>query len=222
MRSIAGLCVVWLTVVLLGCGRPTLVVGFGATDQRLTETIVLNERRTGGAKVALIDVSGVLANAERRSLIGAAPNPVSSFTEALNKAASDEDVEAVVLRINSPGGTVTASDVMYRELTRFRERTDKPAVAVMMDLATSGGYYLACAADTVVAHPTTITGSVGVILQTVSVEPALSRIGVEARAFTSGGNKNAGSPLSTLTDEQAATLQALVDGFYDRFVAVVR
>lgn len=194
----------------------------GPAEQRLTETTVLKERGARGNEVALIDVSGMLTTAERRGLFSVESGPVSAFTEALNKAAKDEDVKAVVVRINSPGGTVTASEIMYRELVRFRERTGKPAVAVMMDLATSGGYYLACGADAIVAHPTTVTGSVGVILQTVSLEPALSRIGVEARAFTSGANKNAGSPLSTMTDEQAATLQALVDDFYDRFVGVVR
>ena len=211
-----------ILVATLGCGRATLVVGLGPADQRLTETTVLRESGSRGNAVALIDVSGMLSNAERRGLISSEPNPVSSFTEALNKAAGDKDVKAVIVRINSPGGTVTASDVMYRELVRFRETTGKPAVAVMMDLATSGGYYLACGADVIVAHPTTVTGSVGVILQTVSVKPALSRIGVEARAFTSGDNKDAGSPFSAMTEEQAATLQALVDDFYGRFVGVVK
>lgn len=206
----------------VGCGRATLVVGIGAGDQRLTETTVLKERGARGDTVALIDVSGMLTSAEQRGLLSAESSAVSAFTEALNKAGKDEDVKAVVVRINSPGGTVTASDIMYRELVRFRTTTGKPSVAVMMDLATSGGYYLACGADTIIAHPTTVTGSVGVILQTVSLKPALSKIGVEARAFTSGANKNAGSPFSELSDEQAETLQAMVDDFYERFVRVVR
>ncbi|MEM1099492.1 MAG: signal peptide peptidase SppA [Planctomycetota bacterium] len=222
MRTIFGLCVAWLVLQSLGCGRATLVVGIGAGDQRLTETTVLKETKARGNQVALIDVSGMLTTAEQRGFLSAENSPVSGFTEALNKAANDDDVKAVVVRINSPGGTVTASDIMYRELLRFRSNTGKPAVASMMDLATSGGYYLACGADTVVAHPTTVTGSVGVILQTVSVKPALSKIGVEARAFTSGDNKDAGSPLSSLTEDQAETLQALVDDFYGRFTRVVR
>ncbi len=181
----------------------------------------MRDGRWGSSKVALIDVSGVLTNAERRGVLNTEPNPVSSFTEALNRAAADRDVKAVIVRVNSPGGTVTASDLMHRELLRFKRRTGKPAVVVMMDLATSGGYYLACAGDAVIAHPTTITGSVGVILQTVSVKPALERWGVSLDAITSGPNKDAGSPLSELTPEQRATLSAMVDDFYDRFVDVV-
>jgi len=95
-------------------------------------------------------------------------------------------------------------------------------VALLADVAASGGYYVACATDHIVAYPTSVTGSVGVLLQTVSVKPALGRIGVQAEAFTSGPNKDVGSPLSQLTDEQRGVLRGLVDDFYGRFVAVVR
>ncbi len=209
-------------LTVTGCGRATFVVGLGPGDQRLTETQVLRDGRWGSRKVALIDVSGLLTNTTRRGLLNTEPNPVSSFAEALNRAAADRDVAAVVVRINSPGGTVTASELMYGELVRFRETTGKPAVAVMMDLATSGGYYLACGSDVIFAQPTTITGSVGVILQTVSVKPALERWGVSLDAITSGPNKDAGSPLSDLSPEQRETLAVMVDDFYAGFLRVVR
>jgi protease-4 len=112
--------------------------------------------------------------------------------------------------------------MMYREVERFRQRTGKPVVALMMDVAASGGYYLAVSADHIVTYPTTVTGSIGVLVQTISVKPALSRIGIEARALTSGPNKDAGSPFNVMTEDQQATLQHLVDTFYGRFTDLVR
>ncbi len=175
-----------------------------------------------GARVAVIDVSGVIYNASRPSVLGVGENPVALLQEKLDQAANDARTRAVILRLNTPGGTVTASDAMYREVQRFRRKTGKPVIALMMDVAASGGYYLACAADDIVAYPTAVTGSIGVIVQTVSFKPALDRWGIRAEAITTGPNKDAGSPLSNLTPEQRAVLQALVDDFYARFLDVVR
>ncbi|MEM6333043.1 MAG: signal peptide peptidase SppA [Planctomycetota bacterium] len=211
----------WLAA-LSGCGPTTFVVGVTPGDQRLKKTVVARDEKAGGSQVAIIDVSGLIANAERRGLLRSGENPVATLQEKLAEAAADRSVVAVILRINSPGGTVTASDVMHREIERFRLQTGKPVVALMMDVAASGGYYVALAADEMVAHPTTITGSVGVIVQTISVEPALARLGVRADAIKSGSNKDAGSPLSTMDAAQRATLQALVDDFYERFLDRVR
>jgi protease-4 len=209
-------------LVVTGCAPLTLVIGITPGDQKLTETVVADDGRWNSPKVALIDVSGMLINADRPGLLGKGEHPVSRFTEALDKARNDRKVRAILLRINSPGGTVTASEVMYRELQRFRADTGKPVVVVMMDVAASGAYYLSCAADHVVAHPSTVTGSVGVILQTVSLQPALGRWGITAETIKSGNNKDAGSPLAAMTPGQRETLAALVDDFYDRFVEVVQ
>ncbi|MEM9251852.1 MAG: signal peptide peptidase SppA [Planctomycetota bacterium] len=217
-----GLRAGWLALltlgVLAGCGPTTLVIGVTPGDQRLKKTVVSEDGQRGGPEVAIVDVEGLIINAQRRGLLRAGENPVATLQEKLNAAAEDDRVVAVILRVNSPGGTVTASDVMYREIERFRRHSGKPVVALMMDVAASGGYYVALAADEIVAHPTTITGSVGVILQTISVEPALARLGVQTDAIKSGPNKDAGSPLSTMSPEQRATLQAMVDDFYARFV----
>ena len=225
MRSVyrIGLVFVGLAAgVASGCGPATFVVGLSPGGQRLTATAVERDGKLGSQRVVIIDVSGLIANQEQAGLFSTGLNPVASFSEALGAAAADERVAAVIVRVNSPGGTVTASDLMYRELKRFREKSGKPAVVLMMDVAASGGYYLACAGDHIVAHPSTITGSIGVIFQTLSVRPALDRIGVEARALVSGPNKAAGSPLETLSDGQRQVLQGLVDRFYADFVAVVR
>lgn len=215
------LALVALLVTLGGCGPITFVVGASPLDRRLEQTTVRDVRGTSD-RIAIIDVSGVLLNAERPALIEQGENPVSLFHEQLAAAAADDRVKAVVLRINSPGGAVTASDMMHRGVQKFRERTGKPVVALLMDVAASGGYYLACASDRIVAYPTSITGSIGVIVQTVSVKPALDRWGVQTDAITSGPNKAMGSPLEPLTPEHRAIMKGMVHEFYGQFVGVVK
>src|SRR5262249_9352285 len=111
-------------------------------------------------KVAIIDVDGVIMNCRSSGPFRDGANPVSPFRAKLDAAADDKRVKAVVLRINSPGGAVTASDIMYQELVSFRHKTHKPVVACMMDVAASGAYYLAMGSDWIYAHPTTVTGSI--------------------------------------------------------------
>lgn len=213
---LAGLCFAG------GCGPATFVVGVAPGGQRLQATPIQRDGQWGSRRIAVIDVTGMIVNADQGGLLSAGENPVARLTESLNLAAADERVAAVVLRLNTSGGTVTASDMMYREVQRFRKNTGKPVVMLMMDVAASGGYYLACAGDHVIAYPTTITGSIGVIFQTLSVKPALDRIGVRAEALVSGPNKAAGSPLENLEASQREILQGLVDTFYADFVTVVR
>ena len=148
----------------------------------------------GHDKIALIDVEGMIVNAPTGNLFTAGDNPVSLFRERLDAAAQDRRVKAVVLHINSPGGAVTASDVMYRELVNFREETGKPVVACLMDVAASGGYYLALGCDRIYAHPTTVTGSIGVIMNLYNAHGLLQFVGVKGEAIKSGRNKDLGSP----------------------------
>lgn len=218
----AGMCLLGLFIfATIGCGPIQFTVGSGPARQELTHTTVLSDSGTRD-RVAMIDISGMIINASPRGILSQADNPVSVLHEKLNHAAKDHHVKAVILRINSPGGTVTATDAMYREVERFKEKTGKPVITLMMDVAASGGYYLACSSDHVVAYPTTVTGSIGVILQTVTFKPAMQRVGIEAEAFTSGPNKAAGSPLGDMTDEHRAVLQRMVDDFYKRFKNMVR
>jgi protease-4 len=214
--------VLFSSLGIVGCGPTTFVVGVGPGDRQMVATPVQRDGRWGSRRVMILDVSGTIVNAEGAGVLIPGDNPVARFNEALRLAAADDKVAAVILRLNTPGGTVTASDILYRQVQRFRQATKKPVVAMMMDVATSGGYYVACAADEIVAYPSTITGSIGVIFQTFSVKPALDRIGVTTEALVSGPNKAAGSPLQNLESEQREILQGLVDGFYDDFVAVVK
>jgi protease-4 len=141
--------------------------------------------------------------------------------EELKKAEEDKQVRALIVRINSPGGTVTASDIIYREILSFKERTGRPVVAIMLDVAASGGYYLALAADTIVAHPTTVTGSIGVIMLSVNAEGLMQKLGVAAVTIKSAEHKDMGSPFRTLTPEEREVFQAVIDDLQRQFLAKV-
>lgn len=217
----AGLLVLGVMLLAAGCGPMSFTIG-DAGDQTLKQTVVVREPGWGNDRVAIIDVTGMLLNGNRDGLLRQGENPVAALQEKLHEVQRDGRVRAVILRLNTPGGTVTASDAMYSEVMRFKRESGKPVVALLMDVAASGGYYLACASDEIVAQPTSVTGSIGVIVQTLSVKPALSRIGVNAEAITSGPNKDVGSPLTNMTEGHRAVLRGLVDDFYARFVGVVR
>jgi signal peptide peptidase SppA len=140
---------------------------------------------------------------------------------AEKKAEEDDNVKALIVRINSPGGTITSSDLIYREIDTFKSRRKVPVVAVMMDVAASGGYYAALAADTIVALPTTVTGSIGVIMLTVNAQGLMEKIGVAPLAIKSGEMKDAGSPFRPLTTEERAVFQSVIDQMYGRFVTLI-
>ncbi len=208
---------------LFGCSRMRFVVDLVPADDGLTETVVLEDEaaRWRSPKVALIDVTGLIADVRRPGLLVPGGNPVAEYAESLRRAEDDPRVQAIIVRVNSPGGTVTASDVVYRETRRFRERTGKPVVVLMGDVAASGGYYLACAADRIVAHPTTVTGSIGVIMQTFNFSEGMRRIGIHADAIVSGEKKAAGSPFQPMERDHRALLQNMVNEFYDNFITTV-
>jgi protease-4 len=184
----------------------------------------LQESQVGGAgkaKVLLVEISGVISSQDREGL-WPAPNLIASVKEQLTRASQDENVKAVVLRINTPGGTVTASDIIHHELKTFKASRKIPVVASIMDVGASGGYYIAAAADSVLAHPSSVTGSIGVIMLTVNARGLLEKVGIEATAVTSGPRKDMGSPFRTMTPEERAIFQGLIDSFYERFLIVVQ
>ncbi|MEM1167405.1 MAG: signal peptide peptidase SppA [Planctomycetota bacterium] len=211
--------------LLAGCLPSRVVIDLAPRDGELTETAVISDDGANALspKVALIAVEGVLSeNPAPAGLIQTRTNPVDRLVTQLERADADDRVKAVVLRIDSPGGTVSASETLYNELARFRARTNKPIVVSMGGVAASGGYYIALAGDELVAQESTITGSIGVLIQTFNVAEGLRQIGIVAPAVTSGPNKDVANPLEPLRDEQYAVLEDLVDEFYDAFTANVR
>ena len=140
-----------------------------------------------------------------------------TIAAALREAAADDDVKAVVLRVDSPGGSVTASETIWREVSRVRE-SGKPVVASMGAVAASGGYYISMAADTIVADPGTITGSIGVVTGKLVARDLKARLGVGSDSVRTNDNADAWSPNAPFTAEQQALVEAEADLFYDDFV----
>lgn len=212
-----------LAILLALAGCSLISVDLTPRIRPLEETTVEGEGRD---KILLLEVSGFISDEAGSSGlgIGAAPPRVPLLVrvrEELDKASRDPRVKALLLRINSPGGTVTGSDIIYREIQLFKEKTKVPVVAVMMDVAASGGYYIALAADTVVAHPTTVTGSIGVIMVSANAEGLLQKVGVAASTIKSGEHKDMGSPFRKLAPEERAIFQSVIDDLQRQFVAKV-
>src|SRR5438552_17123736 len=212
---------VLLLAMLTGCS--VLSVDLTPRIRPLEEEVVEGK---GEAKILLMDVSGFITDEAPSSGLGLGPPPARvpmlvRIREELTKAAKDRDVRALVLRINTPGGTVTASDIIYREVTLFRRQRKIPVVAVLMDVAASGGYYVALAADTIIAHPTTVTGSIGVIMLTVNAQGLLDKLGVSTSAIKSGPRKDMGSPFRQLTDDERTIFQPVIDELQAQFVKKV-
>lgn len=178
----------------------------------------------GAAKILLLDLSGMLGE-DLPGLSLTTPPPrvplLARVQEELRKAEKDSSVKALIMRINSPGGTITASDTVYREIHEFKRRTGMPVIAVIMDVGASGGYYAALAADTIVAHPTAVTGSIGVVMLTMNAQGLMEKIGVSPLAIKSGPMKDAGSPFRALSADERAVFQGVIDDMYARFVTLI-
>jgi protease-4 len=194
---------------------------FGGRPEQLREQVVEGE---GKPKILLIDISRTIGDEERDPALGLRrrESTVARVKEELRKAEEDDRVQAVVLRINSPGGTVTASDILYHELRAFSARRKVPIVAQCLDVATSGAYYAALAADEIVAQPTTVTGSIGVIMFGLNVEGLLDKLGVRNQTLKAGTHKDIGSPLRAMTPDDERILQGILDDMRGRFVQLVQ
>ncbi len=204
-----------------GCSLPSVLVQPVSSSPALEETTVLAGKTTR-QKIAVIEVEGMLINATTGGgLLGSEENKVSLFRQQLAKAASDDRVKAVVLRVNSPGGTVSASEVMYNDLMKFRASSGKPVVAHCQDVAASGGYYVAVAADEIHATPTSIVGSIGVIFNTIDASELMEKVGVKVAPVTSGPLKDMGSPFNGLGDVERGVIEGIVDDLYGQFTGVV-
>lgn len=194
---------------------------FSSAPQPLEEHVVSGE---GKAKVVVINVSRTISNEEEEAPFGIAreESTTARVHEELDQAGKDDRVCAVVLRINSPGGTVTASDVIYQDIMTFKAEHHVPVLAQLLDMGTSGAYYVALAADEIVATPTTVTGSVGVVMYNVNFAGLMDKLGIRNQTMKAGAHKDIGSPLRPMTSEEQRILQSLLNDMHDRFLNVVR
>lgn len=215
MRWISLLTVLCLT----GCSWPSLLITPVQYPDKIEEVTV---QSGSGSKIAIIPLDGMIANVRvGGGVLGQSENKVALFEQQLAQAEADSSVKAVVLRINSPGGTVTGSDSVYELVRRFKTTSQKPVVASCQELTASGGYYVALASDMIVAQPTSVVGSIGVIFQTFNLSETLGMIGVKAEAIKSGELKDMGSPFKPMTDHEREVFNALIKEYFARFKGLV-
>jgi protease-4 len=188
-------------------------------EDKLREVVLLpNAARE---KIVVIDIDGTISSTLETSFLSREKSVVAKVFERLERAAADPDVKAVLLRLDTPGGEVTASDIVYHEILRFKERTGKPVVGLMMSVAASGGYYIASACDFLLAHPSTLTGSIGVISIFPNIEALMGKVGVKVNVIKSGPAKDSGSPFRDMTEDEKKIFQGIIDEYYGDFLAVV-
>jgi len=159
-----------------------------------------------GDKIAVVEIRGVITQS-------------SGVIEELQQFEEDEGVKAIILRIDSPGGGVGPSQEIHREVIKIKSK--KRVITSMGSVAASGGYYIACASDLIVANPGTITGSIGVLMEFTSFEELLKKIGIKGVVVKSGEHKDIGSPFREMTPEEKRILQSVIDNVHQQFIQAV-
>lgn len=223
----------WFSLCLLGClllsGTLVVVLAIGSFGMSMStnggsahvEVVTLRDNDSDN-KIAVIDLAGLIASF---SVDASGNNMVESIRRQFKWAREDNDVAAVLFRINSPGGEVLASDRINEVIRDFQDECDKPVVAVMGALAASGGYYVAAACNWIVAHELTITGSIGVIMQGYNLRNLMDKVGVQPMVFKSGKHKDMLSfdkREEDITPEERRMVQDLIDETFGRFKKIVR
>ena len=197
------------------------VINLGPQIESLEEVVV--EEGSGDEKILLIDIDGPISNRPKKTLVGfqSETGMVDRIREILKKAENDKKIKGILLRINSPGGTVTSSDIIYHEIKSFKERYNVKVYVSVVDVAASGGYYIAMAGDSIMAHPTSLVGSIGVLALKINLEGLIGKVGVEWEVVKSSEKKDFMSPFRPLTKEERTLFQETIDSYYNRFVDVV-
>jgi protease IV len=200
-----------------GCIKPKITL-FGDGTEPLKEFTL---QGSGSEGILILPVQGTISDSHKELPFYRKASLVQEIVSQLNRAEKDKNIKAVIVKIDSPGGSVTASDVLYHEFMKFKERSGAKLVAIMMGVAASGGYYIALPADFIIAHPTSITGSIGVVFLRPNVSGLMGKIGFEMEIDKSGRNKDMGSPFRRATEEEQRIWQSLIDSMAERFLTLV-
>ena len=185
---------------------------------KFDESVLLPAKSRSDNKIALLSLRGVITGAES-GVVG--QTMVDDLRLQCKQAAEDPKVKAVVVEIDSPGGEVTASDILYNAVKNIRDVAHKPVVISMGSMAASGSYYVACAGSWVIANETTFTGSIGVIMQTLNYQQLFGKVGLESVTFKSGKFKDMLSGSRAMTEEEREYVQKMVMDTYGKFVGIV-
>ena len=213
--------IVWLIVGLCALSIPVGIMGKQSTPDTESDGATADSGWGISFKdrIKVINLNGMITDTDEKSVFSLSDSSISSTIKKIRKAAENDKIKAVLLRINSPGGTVATSQEINQAVTALREK--KPVYATMGDVAASGGYYVACATDKIYANPGTLTGSIGVILNGMNFKGLADKLGVQPQVVKSGLYKDIASPYRPMTDEERKILQGLIDDSYDQFVHAV-
>jgi len=209
---------VLLVIMVTACSGPRIKL-FSEAPEPLKEFTL---EGSGVDRILLIPVNGLISDMPKKGLIGTSPSLVEQVVLQMNKAEKDKRIKAVLFKINSPGGTITASDLLYHEILSFKEKTGAKITVSMMDIATSGAYYMSLPADVIFSHPTTVTGSIGVIFLQPKVSGLMNKIGLGVDVKKFGKNKDMGSPFRDSSEEEQKLMQNAVNDFGERFIRLVQ
>jgi protease-4 len=210
----------WLAAAALGAALAGCTGFAGYNPPQFKEVLL---QGTGSDKILLIDINGPISNQPLLiQNVGIIPGMTARVRQELELAFNDNSIRGVLLRIDSPGGTITDSDVIYHSLMEFKKAKKVKVIAAMGDIAASGALYIAMAADEIYAHPTTVTGSIGVIMDHMDVADLMNKLGVRSDPVTSGKYKDISSQFRKMTDEERTLLQAVVSAQYEHFIKVVQ
>ena len=175
----------------------------------------------GSNKVVRVPINGTITLSRKKSLLGGGNSALTAL-KSIRRATLDKDVLAIILEINSGGGGVTASDIIYNALLDFKkENPRRKVVAIYGDLAASGAFYISLAADHIIARPTSTTGSIGVIVPSINIHELAAKHGIMDTSVKSGANKDLLNPLAEPSEKQKQIMQTLVNTLYERFVKLV-
>lgn len=209
-------------VAMVGSFKPTTLAGSGkvGADEFPVMTEIWSSGR-GDTKVVTIPLTGMIMLGSDGGMF-ASETPAQRALLSIKRATHDKKVRAIILQINSGGGGITASDIIYKSLLDFKASSpDRKVVSIFGDVSASGAYYIALASDHIIAHPTTITGSIGVLIQSMNIRELSDKIGIKDVTIKSGKNKDMLNPMGQINPEQQLMVQKLVDGMHARFVGLV-
>ena len=217
-RFVRGLRIAFLVFSIFASGCAT--INLGPSLGSLDEVTIEGE---GPGKILLVNVDGVINNKKDRTLSGSTLRlgMVEEIRSIVDKAEKDDNIKALLIKMNSPGGTVTASDIIFHLLKTYKEKNKVRIYIQVMDLAASGGYYIALAGDEIIAHPTSLIGSIGVIALKVNLKELMSKIGVSWEIVKSGDKKDFMSPFRAFTKEERKLFQGAIDRLHNRFVTLI-
>lgn len=169
--------------------------------------------------IALINIEGIISSSKKDGFLEPHESIVEVVKSQLKEAEKDANIKGVILRLNTPGGEVTASDIIYNAVKKLNKI--KPVIVYMDSVAASGGYYIACGASKIISNETTITGSIGVIIQSMNVKDLMGKVFIEPLVFKSGSKKDILNPMRDMTEGEKVYIQDMVDNIYDKFLSIV-